>query len=117
MDLMGGLSNPANRERVARLAACRRRLLAGALAKVAPTPRPPARAGEVAEAVQAVLATHGTMRVGEVFLAVQNHLKREVNRSTSRRVSRKAPLRRLPDSRERATAATGCRNWKGRAKI
>ena len=79
---MGALCNPANREKVARLAACRRRLLSGAPAQVAPAPRPPARAGEVVEAIQAVLATHGTMRVSEVFLAVQSQLRREVNRST-----------------------------------
>lgn len=82
MALMGALCNPANRERTAQLVACRRRLLNGAPTQIAPTPHPPARAGEIAEAVQAVLATHGTMRVGEVFLAVRNLLQREVNRGT-----------------------------------
>jgi hypothetical protein len=82
MDLIGALCNPTNQEKLARLAVCRKRLLRGAPALVAPSPRPPARAGEALKAVQAVLANGGTMRVGEVFLAVQNLLDREVNHGT-----------------------------------
>ena len=82
MGLIGALTNPANRGKLAGLVACRKRLLNGAPTEIASTPRPPARAGEIAEAVQEVLATHGIMRVGEVFLAVQNLLGHEVNRGT-----------------------------------
>jgi hypothetical protein len=82
MDLLGALSNSANRDKLARLAASRRRLLRGAPAQVAPTPRPPARAGEVVQAVEEVLASKGVMRVGEVVLAVENSLQRVVNRKT-----------------------------------
>jgi hypothetical protein len=82
VDLIDALCNPTTQDKLARLVACRKRLLSGAPAQVEPTPRPPARAGEILKAVEAVLATHGTMRVGEVFLAVQNMLGREVNRGT-----------------------------------
>ena len=93
---MGVLCNRASRERVDRLVISRRQLLNGAPASVPPTPRPPARAGEVVEAVQAVLATHGTMRVTEIFLAVQNQLQGEVNRSTVKACLSEGALARTP---------------------
>ena len=94
--LMGATCNLRNREKVARLAAIRRQLLSGAPASVPATPRPPARAGEVVEAVQSVLTTHGTMRVTEVFLAVQNQLQGEVNRSTVKACLSEGTLAKTP---------------------
>jgi len=82
MELIGALSNPATRNKLAKLNAIRERLLQDAPPIATTTSRPPARAGDVARTVDAVLASHGLMRVGEIHQAVEQRLNRPVNRKT-----------------------------------
>jgi hypothetical protein len=80
MELIGGLSNPATRDKLARLNAHRKSLLrdSGALGK--PTPSPPARAGELARSIYAVLAdSQEAMSVSEIRAAVERQLQQPVN--------------------------------------
>lgn len=80
MDLLGALSNPDVRGKLERLAMLRRRLLREAPATSAPTPYPPARAGELVQTVTAVLADAGrAMRVAEIREAVEHRFGHSVN--------------------------------------
>jgi hypothetical protein len=83
VELAGALSNQATRDKLAKLNACRKRLLKEGRVDVKVTERPPARAGDIVKAIVAVLAeSGGHMRACEVHLAVEHRLRRPVSRKS-----------------------------------
>jgi hypothetical protein len=80
VDLFGALSNQSVQDRLAHLAILRQRLLNGAPATVPPIVRPAARAGDLLQAITAVLEEAGQPTpVAEIRQGVKQRLGRPVN--------------------------------------